>query len=244
MIPFVVGAMLLQAASAKSAPLAVPFAVGETLEYSGKYIIGTPGDATMRLVSIDTVRGVPEWHFALTLDVHAIGYTGHTHMDSWTGANDFISRRFIHYVKDNGKVWADDDFQIHADSGFYRNRTDTVTKVTPRMPLDDLAFIYFLRTMEFKKDSVYRIPRYFRNEHNPVEITVLGHDTVDMPDGSRRSCWLLHPVVDEPGGLFARSKDARLWITDDGVRLPVKIQSDLFLGTHLTLKLKSMPKRQ
>lgn len=242
MIPFVVGAMLLQTMRA-TPPAPVPFAVGELLEFSGSYLFASPGSATMTVVGVDTVSGVARWHFSLGLDVDFAWFHNRTKLESWTGVNDFASRRFVHWIKEGGRQIADDDFQIFGDSGFYRNRSDTLKKRTPRLPLDDLAFIYFLRTMDFKKDSVYRLPRYFRDDHNPVEVTVMGHDSVEMPDGSRRSCWLLRPIVDEPGGLFARGKNAKLWITDDGVRVPVKIESD-FGPSHLTLKLKRISKSQ
>ncbi len=236
MIPFVVGAMLLQTVRAAPPAVAAPFSVGETLEFSGKYLFATPGSATMVVTGIDTVRGVPQWHFNLALNVDFAWFHNKSRLESWTTVGDFVSRRFIHSIVEQGKQLANDDFHIYGDSGFYRNHSDTLTKKTPKLPLDDLAFIYYLRTMEFKQDSTYRMPRYFRDDHNPVEVTVLGHDSVEMPDGTKRSCWVLHPVVDEPNGLFSRKSDAKLWLTDDGLRLPVQIESKLFVS-HLTLKI-------
>ena len=248
MIPFVVGAMLLQTVQAKPQPiaLATPFGVGETLEYGGKwsgYPFGEVAKATMKIAAIDTVRGVPQWHFSMTTRISALVFHNHTELESWTTVGDFNSHRYIHKVNEQGKQLADDDFQIFGDSGYYRNRNDTLKKRTPPNPLDDVSFIYYLRTMAFKKDSTYKIPRYFRDDHNPVEVTVIGHDTLEMPDGSRRSCWVIHPVVDEPNGMFARKANARIWLSDDGVRIPVQIVSDLVIG-HVTLKLKSITHSQ
>lgn len=241
MMPLVISALLLQAVAGPPTSPAVPFAAGETLEYSGRYLMLSPGGATMRVVGVDTVEGVPDWHFKLTMNVSVPFYKNHSDLESWTGVNDFISHRFLHAVTENGKQISNDDFHIFSDSGYYRNHNDTATRRTPKRALDDLAFIYYLRMMTFKQDSTYRIPRYFRDDHNPVLVTVIGHDTLDMPDGSRRSCWLLHPIVDEPGGMFSRKANAKIWLTDDGVRIPVQIQSD-FGPTHLTLRLKKVSK--
>lgn len=243
MIPFVVGAVLLQAVSAPQ----LPFAVGETYEYSPHYsvnIFGSLGGTTMTVAGIDTVRGVPSWHFTLTTKVSVLGlYKAQSRLESWTSVKDFVSRRFIHQVNENGHQYADDDFQIHGDSGYFRNHADTLTKPTPHDALDDLAFIYYIRTMAFKQGETYRLQRYFHQDHNPVEVTVLGHDTLDMPDGSRRRCWVVHLLLDEPNGMFSKKADAKLWLSDDGVRIPVQIRSNVNPGT-VTLKLKKISRPQ
>ena len=242
MIPFVVAAVLLQAVSAPP----VPFAVGETYEYSPHYsvnLFGSLGSTTMTVVGIDTVRGVPSWHFTLMTTVRAPFYKNQSRLESWTSVKDFVSRRFIHVVNENGKQYADDDFQIHADSGYFRNHADTVSKPTPRDALDDLSFIYYIRTMELQDGKTYHFQRYFRQDHNPVEVTVLGHDTLGMPDGSRRRCWLLHLLVDEPNGMFSKKANAKLWLSDDGVRIPVQIRSEVGVGS-VTLKLRKISRAQ
>lgn len=248
MIPFVVGVLLMQAVQATPpAPIAVPFAVGESFEYGAKF--GTfgfnVGEATLKVVGIDTVRGVPSWHLSLIENASAlIGlYNNQTRLESWAGTRDLVSRRFVHWVKERGKQIADDDFQIFGDSGYYRNRTEAATKPTPADPLDDLTFVYYLRTMELKVGETYTLPRYFRADHNPVTVTVVKHDSIDMPEGNRCYCLLLHPVVDEPNGLFSKKADAKLWLTDDGLRIPVQIQSSTGFG-DVTLKLRKITSRQ
>ena len=240
MIPFVAGAMLLlQAVPAMPVPATVPFGVGESFEYDGHYLFFSPGGATMTVVGIDTVRGVPSWHFQLTMHVTVPLYKNRSDLESWTGVNDFVSRRFVHVINENGKQLTNDDFHIFGDSGFFRNHEESATRPTPPRPLDDLAFVYYIRTMELKTGGRYLVPRYFREDHNPVEVTVIGHDSIEMPDGSRCFCWVLHPVVDEPNGLFSKKADARLWLTDDGLRIPVQIRSDIGFGA-VTLKLRKL----
>lgn len=240
MIPLVMGAMLLQAVPAALPPVAVPWGVGESFDFDGKYLIFSPGGATMTVVGIDTVRGVPSWHFKLTMHVSVPFFKNNSDLESWTTMNPFVSRRFVHVVTENGKQISNDDFHIFGDSGFFRNHGESLTKPTPKQPLDDLAFVYYIRTMELKAGAKYLVPRYFRDDHNPVEVEVIGHDTLNMPDGSRCFCWVLHPIVDEPNGLFSRKADARLWLTDDGLRIPVQIRSEIGGPGVLTLKLRKI----
>lgn len=243
MIPFVIGISLMQSIAAQP-PVPVPFGVGETLEYRAhKGLFSNVGSAVLSVEDIEPDRGAPSWHFKLTTHAHVLFYTGDSRLESWTGVADFVSRRFVHWINENGTIYANDDFTILGDSGYYRNHDDTLKKAAPRDALDDLAFIYYLRTLDyshFKPDSVYRIPRYFRNDKNPVELTLLGHDSIDMPDGSRCWCLLLHPVVDENNGLFSRKADARLWLTDDGVRIPVQIGSKINLVGYVWLTLSKI----
>jgi hypothetical protein len=241
-MPFMVGAMLLQLTTPPAPAPAVPFAVGETLEYAGYHSVafwGSVGSTTLSVVGIEPVQGVPSWHFKLTMQVGVPLYHGHSELASWTGVSDFVSRRFVHVVNENGKQIANDDFRIHPDSGYYRNRTDTLKSPTTALPLDDLAFIYFIRTQPLQDGGVYKYPRYFKKSAPPLVVTVLGHEVMKMPDGSRRNCWVINPVLDEPHGMFSKGANARLWLTDDGVRVPVQIRSGLSFGS-VTLKLRKI----
>lgn len=240
MIPFAVGAVLMQ--SLVTAP--VPFAVGERYEYSPYYSLspfGSVGTVSMSVTGVDTVRGVPSWHFTFLTNLSALGlYKANSRLESWVGVKDFTSRRFVHFVNENGKQYSDEDIQIHADSGYFRNRTDTIIKGVPQDALDDLSFIYHIRTLDYKDGASFKLYRYFRKDHNPVEVTVLKRDTLDMPDGSRRRCWVVRLVLDD-GGMFSRKSNAKVWLSDDGIRIPMQIQSDLASGPgHVTLKLKKI----
>jgi hypothetical protein len=61
---------------------------------------------------------------------------------------------------------------------------------------------------------------------------------MELPDGSKVQCLVLHPVIDTKG-LFSKRSDTRVWLTDDERRLPVQIRSKFPFGT-ITLRLKDM----
>ena len=84
----------------------------------------------------------------------------------------------------------------------------------------------------------YTYARYFRKEKNPVTIEVLKRESMDLPDGSKVKCLVLHPVIDTKG-LFSKRSDTRIWLTDDARRLPVQIRTKFPFGT-ITLRLKDM----
>ena len=69
-------------------------------------------------------------------------------------------------------------------------------------------------------------------------IEVTKREKMELPDGSKVNCLVLHPVIDTKG-LFSKRSDTRIWLTDDARRLPVQIRSKFPFGT-ITLRLKDM----
>ena len=223
---------------------AVPFAVGEVLEYRGKFGFIPAGGATLSVLPSDTIRGIPSWKFSLTsgikVNVGIFKFENSTTLLSWTGIDDFISRRFTKRLEENGKV-RQEDFRIQPDSGFFRRNADA-PRPTSKAPLDDVAFIYFLRTTPLALKRTYKYDRYFRSEKNPVTVEVLKREVMELPDGTKVKCLVLHPVVDEPNGMFSKTSDARLWLTDDARRIPVRIETTYNFGTvALILKTVTLP---
>ncbi len=238
MISLVVGALFqVSIATTPTPPSRLPFAVGERLEYRASNRLGG-GSATLRVVGIDTVRGVPGWKFVFATEVSGILglYKSQSEFTSWTGVADFISRRFLKDVHDNGKHRID-DHQIYPDSGFFRDNNYAITVPTAKTPLDDVAFFYFIRFIPLEVNKTYVFANYFNATKGAVTIQVLRRELLTMPDGSRVSCLVLYPIVeDPPHGMFLKKWNSRLWLTDDARRIPVQIQAGTEFGT-VTFKL-------
>lgn len=233
--------VLLQTAVAmpKSIPLAPPpFGVGETLVFKGKYNIFRPCCATLAVEAIDTTRGVPTYRFSFNSKISILGiFKSESELTSWTGVNDFISRRFLKVISDIRPPRQ--DFHIFADSGFYRRNNDATTQATSALPVDDVAFFYYIRRVPLEMGRTYEYHNYWRAGQNPVRVTVLKREMMKLPDGSEVSCLVLHPVVDEKNGMFSKTSNARLWLTDDARRIPVQIRSTYSFG-EVTLILDQM----
>jgi hypothetical protein len=229
-------AVMLALQTVAAAPPAVPFGVGERMEFGGKFTFISAGSAELVVAAIDTVRGHPSWQFQFNTEVSVPLYKNRSRFSSWTGVGDWISRRFDKHVVENGKE-RNETFRIHPDSGFYRRNNNTETKATPSLPLDDVAFFYWVRTIPLEVGRTYQFDRYFRAEHNPVIIRVEKREEREMPDGTKVPALLLRPIVNEDGGMFHEKSKAKLWLTDDGRRIPLEIQTDLRVG-NLKLVLR------
>ena len=214
-----------------------PFAVGEKLSYSAKLGMLTLGSGTLEVAAVDTVRGVESFRFRFRLRGKTMFYSLDDVLESWAGTSDLSSRRFHQDFLENDKAmkW---QYEIYPDSGFYREQGREKVMPTPAAPLDDAAFFYFVRMTPLEMGKKYTYNRYFRKDKNPVTIEVLKREKMELPDGSKVQCLVLHPTIDTKG-LFSKRSETLIWLTDDARRLPVQIRSKFPFGT-ITLRLKEM----
>ena len=228
---------LLQSDPPRTLAPPYPFAVGETLTYSAKLGMITLGQGTLQVAGLDSVRGVETLRLRFRLVGKTVFYSLDDVLESWVATEDFASHRFVQDFVENDKP-RHRTYEIFPDSGFYREKGRDTTFASPANPLDDAAFFYFVRITPLQVGKKYVFDRYFRKEKNPVTIEVTKREKMELPDGSKVDCLVLHPVIDTKG-LFSKRSDTRIWLTDDVRRLPVQIRSKFPFGT-ITLRLKDM----
>jgi len=215
----------------------VPFPVGEHMVYQAKYGFINVGTATMDVSNVDTVRGTPTVHLIFHIVGSALfgAYKLDQRLESWVGQDDFVSRRYLVDTDEKGKRWGH-VYDIFPDSGYYRTDGTDTTHATVADPLDDAAFLYWVRTVPLEDGKRYEYRRYFRPENNPVIIEVVGHDRVSVA-GRKWNAIVVRPAIPNGRGIFAEKSDARMWLSDDSTRTLLALQSTFSFG-QVTLKLK------
>lgn len=193
-------------------PLTERFPVGERLEYDARFGPLRIGRASMQVLRIDTIRGIPTLHISFLIQGGTLFYRLNDRMDSWIGLHDFASRRFIQDFDEGGKQRYS-HYEIYPDSGYYVELGADSTLPTSDDPLDDAAFFYFARTVPFEPGQRFEFDRYFRPDRNPVVLEVLGRDTIDVPAG-RFPTVVIRPTV-QGRGILAEASDPRMWLSDD-----------------------------
>jgi uncharacterized protein DUF3108/glycosyl transferase family 2 len=221
--------------SAKAVPDAVPFPIGEHLRYQAKFGIFSVGEATLDVVGRDTVRSENVVHFRFHIQGGALWYHLDQTMESWVGRRDFRSRRFIQDTEERGKKRFK-RYDIFPDSGYYREDEKDSTHATVADPLDDMAFIYWVRTLPLVVGKRYDYTRYFRPDRNPVIVQVLKKEQIEVADHKFQAI-VIKPIIPKGRGILAENADARMWLSDDDRRLLLKLQSNFSFGT-ITMNLK------
>ncbi len=214
---------------------AVPFPVGERLSFNAKYGIFNVGSAAMEVMGIDTVHNVEAVHIRFRISGGALWYHLDQTIESWVGRYDFRSRRFSS-VQDERDRHRERQYEIFPDSGFYREVGRDTTFATVLEPLDDAAFLYWIRTVPLDVGKKYEYPRYFRPDRNPVIIEVVRRERVSVA-GKKWRALVVRPKIPQARGIFAEKSETLIWLSDDAQRLVLAIQSKFSFG-QVTLKLK------
>jgi hypothetical protein len=211
------------------------FAAGERLTFTGRWGFLPVGEASMSVLPDDSVRGVQTRHFQLAIRANLSGvYRLNDRFESWVARTDGLSRRYVQDY-DESNQQRRNEYVILPDSGYYRRSGIDSTFRTVQEPLDETAFLYWVRTLKFEPGDTLVVSRYFRPDRNPVTITVLKRDTIDVPAG-RFETVVIHPVIPDGGVLFSEAAESLLWITDDGRRLVVQIR--VKLAKYITVSLR------
>jgi hypothetical protein len=142
-------------------------------------------------------------------------------MTSWVGGDRFTSRRFHRRTEFRGRV-TDERFVIVPDSGLYRAEGAAGAWVTPAQPLDELALLYYLRTLRLTPGSSHTLRGYFRNGYNPVRVRVTGREMVELGSGEEVACLALT--------VSAAGLTSEVWLTDDAARVPAQLRVPTVLG--------------
>lgn len=203
---------------------AYPFAVGETLQYEatlGYFPIGT---ATAAVARTTRERGSEAFVFTAVGEGGPPGFRARYEMTSWTRADELASLRFHRRLTQGSKV-DEERYQIVPDSGRYRQEGVPRDWVTPRDALDELAYLYYLRTIPLKVGQSFTMSRYFKTGYNPVQVRVLGRESVALYDGRTVPCLNLE--------LSTRGSTLAVSLTDDARRLPVSLTLPLPYGSVL-----------
>jgi hypothetical protein len=215
----------LAAAPADAQAARLPFFVGETLTYRvhvGR--MGAVGRTTMIVDTPQTVRGTPAWvlRFAFKAKVGPIGAVDRT--ESWIDPVRLTSLRY-HKHERHPLARHDERVELDAAAGAWTDAQGTNRALASELPLDELSFMYFVRTVPLDGDTTIRYERHFDAARNPTLVRVLGRGSVTTEAGTFRTVRVEMRVQDPRR--YKGQGVIVLDLTDDHCRVPVRIESQM-----------------
>jgi hypothetical protein len=210
-----------------AAPTPYPFSVGETLRYEAKLGYFSVGTASVSVARMVKERGANAFEFTMTGEGGPPGWRVTYDLISHVGTQEFHSLSFHRRLVQRGSV-DEHGYIIIPDSARYREEGVAGDWVTPADPLDELAFLYYLRAASLQVGKTYTLQRYFKTGYNPISVRVVGRQSVPLPDGKNAPCLAVE--------VSARGETMRVWFTDDERRLPAQLELPLPFGS-VTLSL-------
>jgi len=223
------------AANRRDRPPKGAFTPGEHLTYDVKFGFLHVGHGAMLLAGIDTVRGHIAWRAVFTISGGTLFFKVRDSTVSWFDTATFSSLRFVQSLRE-GRYRADRDFHIYPERATY-TRNDKPEVPSVGQPLDDVSFLYFLRTVPLEVGRNYRFDRYFQPEGNPIIIRVLRRERVTVPAGTFNAIVLQPQITTQ--GIFSEKGHAEVWLADDSTRILLQMKSGLSFGS-LNLYLKKI----
>jgi len=205
----------------------VPFSVGERLDYEVRFGRIRVGSGSMEVRGISSVRGRPSYHAVFQYGGSIPFYKVNDVHQTWFDVETLASLRF-HQDIDEGNYERTRRFEIFPERGVFREN-DKPEEPTVAQPLDDAAFLYFIRTLPLNVGDTYTYSRYFKTQGNPVIIKVVRKETVKVPAGTFNTV-VLQPTF-QTKGIFSEGGQAEVWITDDDARIMVQMKSKLSFGS-------------
>jgi len=226
---------LIAAPTAGAAQL--PFAIGEELRYSASIPrLGGSGSGTMRVVGFERVRG----HDAVMVEFAFNGRVGPGAISdltrSWFVPSGMAGLRFEKHER-TPLSSTRRQIELFPEQRRWEGRGESGGRMTTSAPLDELSFLYFLRTLPLQPGSSFVVSRHFEVDRNPISVRVLGRETIRVPAGEFRTV-VVEMVVRDPRA-FRGDGRIRLHLSDDARRLLVRMETSMPLAGPTVLSLES-----
>ncbi|MEP6991146.1 MAG: DUF3108 domain-containing protein [bacterium] len=212
----------------------LPFAYGERLSYAVHAGPGMNGRAEMWIAGPADVRGVA----TMVLHSEVTGGFGPFKVSdkstSWIDPDRMATLRFTKSER-NPLGRHEEDVAIDGDAHTWR-ATDGRSGVTlSAQPLDELSFIYALRTLHLPGDSALVLNRHFDRDRNPTAVRLLGRAQVTTPAGTFATREIEMRVRDTRR--YRGEGVIRISLSDDACRRPVRIESAIPNAGTVTMQL-------
>ncbi len=208
------------------------FGVGERLVFDVNFGFITAGEAVMTIPSYDsiasrkcyriqfTVNSLPSFswiykvedRYLTFIDVQAIAplrFEQHIHEGSFT--RDFVAE-------------FDQQKRIARTSGGQYPIQQYVH--------DILSAFYFVRTVDFssfKTGDMMTLYNFYGDKSYELGVRFLGRQDLEVAAGTFRTI-VVEPLVKE-GGLFKSEGRIVVWLTDDAVKMPVRVNTKVVIGS-------------
>lgn len=212
-----------------------PFPIGEALDYRVHVAIGgNVGQGQMRVEGPVVERGVITWRLTFELEAKRGPVRAVDRTVSWLDPVRFAATRFEKSER-HPLSRSDERVEMQIEAGTYTDADGQSFGLGSALPLDELSFIYFLRTLPLDRDSTYEFHRHFDPARNPTVVHVKGEEILETPVGIFRTR-VVEMHVKDPKRYRGRGV-VRLNLDTADCHVPVRIQSSMpVLGaTTLTL---------
>ena len=163
--------------------------------------------------------------------------------------DNFVETRHVNgkYIlakikQQEGAFRSDEEFTINVRkkrvSSFSNiNGRNQITTVPTDEVLDTLSGLYYLRNRPLQVGQTELLHVFDSEIYEDVPVEILRKETVRLPNFTLVDTIVIQPLQ-KSAGIFRRTGDILIWMTDDSFKVPVKIVTSVVLG-RITAELVS-----
>lgn len=208
------------------------FTVGEKLTFDVKYGFITAGIATMEVPKMRKIAGRESYY--VTFRVNSVSsfdpvYKVRDRYVTYIDKEGLFPWRFEQHIREGGYKR---DFSAFFDQKRGKAKTSKGQYEIPRYVNDIVSAFYYFRTLDYthkKPGDHFMLQNFYKDDVYPLKIVYHGKETVEVEAGTFE-CIMVEPIV-EKGGLFKSEGSIIVWLTDDELRVPVKVKTKILIGS-------------
>ncbi|OYU94232.1 MAG: hypothetical protein CFE21_16725 [Bacteroidetes bacterium B1(2017)] len=209
------------------------FTYGEKLEYRVHYGPLTGGNASFEIDpnSVD-VNGRKSYHIKVSgksAGMVDVMFKVRDEFESYVDEEAIIPWKCIKRVKEGG--YKDSDFIMFDQvNGFATSRRGKVD--IEQQTQDVVSAIYFARTTDMtnaKVGDIFPVNFYIDAENYLLRFKYVGKEVVKTDAGTFNTLVIKPQLI--KGRVFKDDEALTLWVTDDDNKLPIMVESDIFVGS-------------
>lgn len=121
-----------------------------------------------------------------------------------------------------------DHQKLEVNTKDFLKKSETTKKISSKT-YDTLSSFYFFRTISLQVGSSYFIDIFDCKKLWNTEVKVLRREEIETPLGKFKTV-VIQPIL-KSEGIFARTGDMFIWLTDDERRIPVLMKSKVKIGS-------------
>ena len=230
-------AVFAASAGPASARQQTPFAPGEKLTFQLRWGVVPAGQATLEVHPPEMIDGQPAHHFVLTARTNRfvdVFYKVRQRIDAYADVqmNRSLLYKELHTVHRKQR-----DAEIRFD--WENLQAQYVNFGKAKAPIDihpgafdPLSVFYYSRLFDPGRRALLERPVTDGKKCVIGRAAIVGRERIEV-EGERYDTYLVEPELKEVGGVFEKSRDARIriWVTADKRRIPVRIRSKVVIGS-------------
>lgn len=208
------------------------FKAGEKLTFDVKYGFVTAGVAVMAIPKVKKISGRDAYN--ITFEVNTVPsfdwvFKVRDRYETYMDVQGLFPWRFEQHVREGSYTR---DFSAFFDQRKNKAKTSEGEYNIPKNVNDIVSAFYLARTFDYsrmKSGEKIHLQNFFKDKVYDLDVKYIGKERVSVAAGTF-DCIIIEPLVLE-GGLFKSEGNILIWLTNDDLRVPVKVKTKIVIGS-------------